>query len=304
MADIAASIGATGTATVRRPRVASMLAAAWKRRTTLVVADGGYGKTTALREVAAAGESSWVTIRPSDGLIDTLSARLAVALGAPPRTGTSGLALATGADDRRGLAERRAAMLCERAERRRADLLLVLDDLESLGDDDTAGDLLRMLCLAAPPPLHIVLCGRRLPALGLSAARARGEVLEVSAPDLAFTLDETRSLLTARLGPPAAPMAEECWSLTGGWRPRSSFSSTGSSGCPPLTTPAPLPASAVSRCASGGISRTTWSPRSRSGLGASWRSPGWRAASAPGCWTPSARTRRQPTSTASGSEAC
>lgn len=217
MADIAASIGATGTATVRRPRVASMLAAAWKRRTTLVVADGGYGKTTALREVAAAGESSWVTIRPSDGLIETLSARLAVALGAPPRTGRSGLALATGADDRRGLAERRAAMLCERAERRRADLLLVLDDLESLGDDDTAGDLLRMLCLAAPPPLHIVLCGRRLPALGLSAARARGEVLEVSAPDLAFTLDETRSLLTARLGPPAAPMAEECWSLTGGW---------------------------------------------------------------------------------------
>src|SRR5579875_3263352 len=109
MADIAASIGATGTATVRRPRVASMLAAAWKRRTTLVVADGGYGKTTALREVAAAGESSWVTIRPSDGLIETLSARLAVALGAPPRTGRSGHALATSAADRRGPADGRPA---------------------------------------------------------------------------------------------------------------------------------------------------------------------------------------------------
>ena len=42
-----------GAAALARPRVTSLLSAAWQRRTTLVVAGGGYGKTTALRDIAA-----------------------------------------------------------------------------------------------------------------------------------------------------------------------------------------------------------------------------------------------------------
>ncbi|HEY1643319.1 MAG TPA: BTAD domain-containing putative transcriptional regulator [Streptosporangiaceae bacterium] len=202
-------------AALERPRVTSLLSAAWQRRATLVVAGGGYGKTTALRGVAALGASSWVTLRPADGLTETLSARLAAALGAPEDP--SALAAATGADDRRGLAERRAALLCGLAEQRPGELLLVLDDLESAGDDDAVGELLRVLCLQAPPQLHVVLCGRRITAPGLGTARGRGEVLEVTAPDLAFTVEETGRLLTARLGPEAAPMADRCCALTGGW---------------------------------------------------------------------------------------
>jgi ATP/maltotriose-dependent transcriptional regulator MalT/DNA-binding SARP family transcriptional activator len=209
--------GADGGSGTIRPRVMSLLSAAWQRRTTLVVAGGGYGKSTALRDVAAMGASSWVTIRPADGLIETLSARLAAALGAPLPEDQSALAGATGADDRRGLAERHAALLCERAEQRPGELLLVLDDLESAGDDDAVGELLRVLCLEAPPQLHIVLCGRRIPALGLGTARGRGEVLEVAAPDLAFTVAETGRLLAARLGPETTSMAEQCCALTGGW---------------------------------------------------------------------------------------
>ena len=204
-----------GAATLERPRVTSLLSAAWQRRATLVVAGGGYGKTTALRGVAALGASSWVTLRPADGLTETLSARLAAALGAPEDP--SALAAATGADDRRGLAERRAALLCGLAEQRPGELLLVLDDLESAGDDDAVGELLRVLCLQAPPQLHVVLCGRRITPPGLGTARGRGEVLEVTAPDLAFTVEETGRLLTARLGPEAAPMADRCCALTGGW---------------------------------------------------------------------------------------
>ena len=211
------SARASGPTIVARPRIGSLLAAAWQRRTALVVAGGGYGKTTAVREAAAGGESRWVTLRPSDGLTETLSARIAAALGAPLPEEHSALAAATGADDRRRLAERCAALLCEQADKRSEDLLLVLDDLESVGADDVIGQLLRVLCLEAPRQLHIVLCGRRLPALGLGTARGRGEVVEVTAPDLAFTVAETAELLRARLGQEAVPMAEECWALTRGW---------------------------------------------------------------------------------------
>ncbi len=204
-----------GAAALERPRVTSLLSAAWRRRTTLVVAGGGYGKTTALRQVAAMGTSSWVTLRPADGLTETLAARLAAALGAPEDP--SALAAATGADDRRGLAEQRAALLCGLAEQHPGEQLLVLDDLESVGDDAAVGDLLRVLCLEAPPQLHIVLCGRRVSAPGLGTARGRGEVLEVTAPDLAFTTGETGQLLAARLGPEAAELAGRCCALTGGW---------------------------------------------------------------------------------------
>jgi len=207
----------SGPTIVARPRIGSLLAAAWQRRTALVVAGGGYGKTTALREAASGGESRWVTLRPADGLTETLTARIAAALGAPLPEEHSALAAATGADDRRRLAERCAALLCEQADKRSDDLLLVLDDLESVGADDVIGQLLRVLCLEAPRQLHIVLCGRRLPALGLGTARGRGEVVEVTAPDLAFTEAETAELLRARLGEEAVPMAEECWALTRGW---------------------------------------------------------------------------------------
>ena len=209
--------GARGLATVPRPRLTALLAAARQRRATLVVAGPGYGKTTALEEVAATGPSRWVRLRPADAQAESLAARIADALGESPSPERSAIAAATGADDRQILAERRAALLCELAEALEDDLLLVIDGLECIGDDDAASHLLRVLSLEAPASLHLVLSGRHLPDLGLGGAQGRGELLEITARDLSFTAGETAELVRLRLAGASSDLAQECWSLTEGW---------------------------------------------------------------------------------------
>jgi DNA-binding SARP family transcriptional activator len=203
--------------TVQRPRITRLLAAAYHRRATLLVAGAGYGKTTALAEIAATGTARWVRLRPADAQAEYLSARIAVALGAPLSRPGSAIAAATGSDDRTVLAERRAAELCELADHLESDSLLILDGVEHVAGDSAVSHLLRVLSLEAPSQLHLVLSGRSLPELGLGGAQGRGELLEIAAPDLSFTVSETAELLTLRLGAPALPLAPECWSLTAGW---------------------------------------------------------------------------------------
>jgi LuxR family maltose regulon positive regulatory protein len=161
-----------GPALVTRPRVTALLAPAWQRRVTLVTAGAGYGKTTAIAQVAADGLASWVRVRPADAQAESLSARIAAGLGEAPARDRSVIAAATGSDDRIVLAERRAALLCELAESGQGDLLLVIDGLEQLGGDEAASHLLRVLALEAPARLHLVLSGRSLPDLASAAPRA------------------------------------------------------------------------------------------------------------------------------------
>lgn len=163
------------------------------------------------------GASRWVRVRPADAQAESLSARIAAALGESPARGGSAIAAATGSDDRRALAERRAALLCELAEALQDDLLLVVDGLEFVGDDEAVRHLLRVLSLEAPSQLHLVLSGRSLPELGLGGAQGRGELLEVTAPDLSFTVGEAVELVETRLGAASVYLAEECLALTGGW---------------------------------------------------------------------------------------
>jgi ATP/maltotriose-dependent transcriptional regulator MalT len=61
-----------------------LLSAAGYRRATLVVAGAGYGKTTALAELDAAGTARWVRLRPADAQAESLSAHVAAALGEAP----------------------------------------------------------------------------------------------------------------------------------------------------------------------------------------------------------------------------
>ncbi len=93
----------------------------------------------------------------------------------------------------------------------------MLDDVDELERDESAGQFLSTLCLQAPSRLHIVLSGRELPSFGLGLARGRGELIELDASDLAFTSEEVASMLAERLGRGAEELAEQCWSLTAGW---------------------------------------------------------------------------------------
>ena len=73
-------------------------------------------------------------------------------------------------------------------------VVMVLDDAHLLHDRDILGSLATFL-RCAPPTLRMVLSGRFEPPLALHRMRLDGRVLDVSARDLAFTVDEAESLL-------------------------------------------------------------------------------------------------------------
>ena len=75
-------------------------------------------------------------------------------------------------------------------------VVLVIDDLHELGSP-AARDQLERLLAHRPPLLRVVLATRRDPQLGLHRLRLAGELIEIRAADLCFTLEETRELLAA-----------------------------------------------------------------------------------------------------------
>ena len=75
-------------------------------------------------------------------------------------------------------------------------VILAVDDLHELHSPETL-EQLELLLGRRPPMLRIVLLTRRDPQLGLHRLRLAGELAEVRASDLCFTVDETRELLAA-----------------------------------------------------------------------------------------------------------
>ena len=73
-------------------------------------------------------------------------------------------------------------------------VVLVIDDLHELASPEAHGQLERLLA-HRPPLLRVVLATRRDPQLGLHRLRLAGELIEIRASDLCFTLEETRELL-------------------------------------------------------------------------------------------------------------
>jgi len=93
---------------------------------------------------------------------------------------------------------------------------LVIDDLHELRSAPALRQL-ELLVMRAPPELRFVLASRRDPQLGLHRLRLEGQLTEIRAADLRFSLEESRSLLEAagvRLSDPALALLHE---RTEGW---------------------------------------------------------------------------------------
>jgi LuxR family maltose regulon positive regulatory protein len=164
---------------------------------TLVSAPAGSGKTVLLRswidQAGLADHVAWITVKRHER--DPQRFWLAV---------VEKLRTAVGADafvekltpapefDGAGVVERLVSELGSLED----PVLLVLDDLQELQSSEALSQL-GLLIDRRPRLLQVVLATRRDPQLGLHRLRLGGELTEVRAADLRFTLDETRELLAA-----------------------------------------------------------------------------------------------------------
>ena len=153
-----------------------------RRPVTVLMAPGGFGKTTVLaaacRAAAAAGVPvAWLTVADDDAA--SLDAYLAFAFQ------RAGLDLPAAFADQGPLPGRRIDVLLRAVEARGQPFVLALDELENLADPGAVAVLDRLLA-HAPACLHVAMAYRALPA-GLNGAR---RVLEqagtLAADDLRF----------------------------------------------------------------------------------------------------------------------
>ena len=165
-------------------------------RVVQMSAPAGSGKTVLMRswiaEAGLARHAAWVPVDSEER--DPQRFWLSV-LGALGETapGAALVRALTAAPDLDGWAivERLLADLAPLADR----IWLVIDDVHQLGPD--ALRQLELLVLRAPPDLRLVLATRHDLRLGLHRLRLEGELTEIRASDLRFTVAEARELFAA-----------------------------------------------------------------------------------------------------------
>jgi len=167
-----------------------------RARVTVVAAPAGSGKTVLLqswiKETSLADRAAFVAVAQDErdpqrfwlSVVDALSRTV------PGRELMERVAAAPDLDGW-AIAERLLSDLAQLAE----PLWLVVDDVHELGEE--ALRQLELLVMRAPRELRFVLASRRDVRLGLHRLRLEGELAEIRAGDLKFTLDEAVELFTA-----------------------------------------------------------------------------------------------------------
>ncbi|WP_394616554.1 BTAD domain-containing putative transcriptional regulator [Lentzea sp. JNUCC 0626] len=176
---------------IRRPRLEGLLCAT---RLTTLVAPAGYGKTTLLTQSHTDRPVVWHTCQEGHRLLQPMAAALAAGWARVPSV--------SGEDDA-GRAHALAALLTDAWP---SDVLVVLDDVHVLRQGDSAAQLVEALCLQLPPGARLVLSGRAPAPFSLRRLKVDGELTEITAAQLAFTVEET-----------VVVAGHDVQDVTGGW---------------------------------------------------------------------------------------
>ena len=202
--------------TVARPRLDKLMTEGAQGPLTSVTGPPGAGKTMAIASWAVAGSwpgaLAWITLDDYDNRPRVFWSYVAAAL---RRAGIDVPPVLPGPDrdtvDHAFLL-RLASVLAVQD----PPVVMVLDDLHVLTEPATLDGLAYVLRNAGPG-LHLVVAARTDPLIGLHRYRLNGELAEIRADDLAFSVEES-GLLLAHHGISLSTAALEC--LTGrteGW---------------------------------------------------------------------------------------
>ncbi len=207
---------------LHRPRIEAALARALEFPLTMVRADAGYGKTTAVAALLSREGPAHVWYNVGDSEVDPeifLLHLIHALRAAHPTVGTRALArLASEERSSRLWAESVDSLSNDLLDSLRTETLLVLDDYDRANVAEVNA-ITERLIETMPPLLHVVITARTMPSLRSRARwRASGELLEISRSDLAFTAEEVSLLFARQLEHPVTDKAARAVAAeTEGW---------------------------------------------------------------------------------------
>ena len=202
--------------TVRRPRLRERLAQRVQPAVTVVAAPAGFGKTTLLTELFAdVPASAWLSLDHRDDDPTRFWTYLIAALQtSEPDVGRDAQALLQlpQVDF-----DRIIATLLNDLDAVDHELMVLLDDYHVIESPEIHRTM-AFLVDHLPAHVRLVIASRVDPPLPLASMRARGDLLEYRAPDLAFTTEEVAAYLHDTMGLAVEPSdVEVLEARTEGW---------------------------------------------------------------------------------------
>jgi DNA-binding SARP family transcriptional activator/tetratricopeptide (TPR) repeat protein len=205
---------------LERPDLRMGIRSALDSGSLLLIADAGFGKTTALQDALSDGtDAAWVRCRDAGGDAGRLLGLVVEAIRGALPGAVDVLAERLAAASEPVDPERAAAALESELARLLVDpLVLVVDDAEALEGSQAALAVVARLIAGEGSPLRLAVAARRPPTLRLARERAAGRVAELGVADLVFSAADCAAYL--RLARGREPLPEEVESLveeTEGW---------------------------------------------------------------------------------------
>lgn len=200
---------------LRRPRLDTLLAEAFTKPLTLLVAGAGYGKSYAVNSAleAAQRKYAWLHLCELDDMAVVFWRRLvsAIKIRAPKLAARMD---ALGYPDS-PISFYSLLNLIEDEVRHEKSFVLVLDDFHSIRNQDILHFLERLIT-ASIPNFSLVLLSRETPRLPLAGVLAKGMMARITEEDLRFTPQEMEAYYRL-YGETDATMLSNLYTYTEGW---------------------------------------------------------------------------------------